>query len=285
MLFTPPPSSPSSAHLYESQSSEGLSSPTRAPKRGILDSDPIDLPSPKRARPLSTRDSNVPEPDTACNGKNADKAKETKQATLAAFFGPIQRRKAAAAVSKPNSSASPPPPSSATTSTADGKPKKLTQLHFMNGAQRSCAECGMSYMRGGEDDRTHASHHMRVTRGIPWPKSRSGTNVGSVTWKGGSARLVVVDGTGKWDEVYATVDAVLSASPLTPRMREHCKLILAITSCAPPKGKTKRWTKEDARERIVGVVVAQPIKHAMRVLGGDEDIDGKVESGGGVMCE
>lgn len=153
----------------------------------------------------------------------------------------------------------------------------------MNGAQKSCTECGMSYIRGGEDDRTHASHHMRVTRGIPWPKSRSGTAAGSVCWKGGSARLVVQDGTGKWDEVHATVDGVLSASPLTPGMRKHCKLILAITSSAPPKG--NRWTKEDARERIVGVVVAQPIKHAMRVLVGDEDVDGKVESGGGVMCE
>lgn len=151
----------------------------------------------------------------------------------------------------------------------------------MNGAQRTCAECGMSYMRGGEDDRTHATHHARVTRGIPFPKNRNGFDAGHVSWRGGSARLIVVD--GRWDEVHATVDGVLSASPLTAGMREHCKLILAVTSSSPPNA--KRRTKEDARERIIGVVVAQPIKHAMRVLNHDEDVAGKVDSGGGVVCE
>lgn len=136
-------------------------------------------------------------------------------------------------------------------------------------------------MRGGEDDRTHATHHARVTRGIPLPKCRSGVDAGTVSWQGGSARLLVTE--GRWDDVHSTVDGVLSASPLTPRMREACKLVLAVSSCPPPNA--KRGTKADGRERIVGVVVAQPIKTAMRVLRTGEDVDNKVDSGGGVVCE
>jgi N-acetyltransferase len=151
----------------------------------------------------------------------------------------------------------------------------------MNGARRTCAECGMSYIRGGEDDRTHATHHARVTRGIPFPKSRSGVDAGTVSWQGGSARLLVTE--GRWDDVHSTVDGVLSASPLTPKMREACKLVLAVSSCPPPNA--KRGAKADGRERIVGVVVAQPIKTAMRVLRTGEDVDNKVDSGGGVVCD
>lgn len=96
-------------------------------------------------------------------------------------------------------------------------------------------------------------------------------------------RLLVVD--GKWDEVYATVDNVLSASPLTAGMREQCKLVLGVTSSLPPMSSSRRKVKEDGKERIVGVVVAQPIKHAMRVLNMGEEVAGKVDSGGGVVCE
>ncbi|GMK56659.1 hypothetical protein CspeluHIS016_0304990 [Cutaneotrichosporon spelunceum] len=271
MLFTPPPSSPRLASQDESptrpfqqlsptHASEIMSSPT--PKR-ILDSDPVEVPS-KRARPLSGLDFNLP-PNQG-----------PKQATLASFFGPTRRSRAA----PPSPSPSGPPTSKNKHKLGTKDRPKLTQLHFMNGAQRSCTECGMSYMRGGEDDRTHAIHHARVTRGIPFPKSREGFDAGTLSWNGGSARLVVAE--GRWDDVYSTVDGVLSASPLTPKMREACKLVLAITSSLPLNVKA---AKVDGRERIVGVVVAQPIKTAMRVLGNDEDTEDKVDSGGGVVCD
>ncbi|CAK9783366.1 hypothetical protein CC85DRAFT_90012 [Cutaneotrichosporon oleaginosum] len=266
MLFTPPPSSPSlSSHeepLSPSRATLLSSSPT--PLKRILDSDPIEPPL-KRARPLSCVDSNLPSGHVS------------KQATLASFFGPIRRRRGPLSPSPSSSPATKlkfkPKP------TPDVKPK-LAQLHFMNGAQRTCAECGMSYVRGGEDDRTHAHHHARVTRGIPFPKSRAGVDAGAVSWSGGSARLLVTD--GRWEDVHSTVDGVLSASPLTPKMRDACKLVLATTTSPPPNA--KRGVKVD-RERIVGVVVAQPIETAMRVLHSGEDVKDSVDSGGGVVCD
>lgn len=87
------------------------------------------------------------------------------------------------------------------------------------------------------------------------------------------------------------VDTVLSAPALPPSILKACKIFLLVTSSPPPLAVGKRRKLLEARadnakprERIVGMVVSQPIKWAMRVLREDEKGNG-IDSGGGVMCE
>ena len=82
------------------------------------------------------------------------------------------------------------------------------------------------------------------------------------------------------------VDTVLSAPALPTPILDTCKIFLFVTSSPPPSGKRlKSASKISNRERIVSVVIAQPIKVAMRVLRGDEAGTGGIDSGGGVVCE
>jgi N-acetyltransferase len=83
---------------------------------------------------------------------------------------------------------------------------------------------------------------------------------------------------------------VLSAPKLPEGIQDQTKIFLFITSSAPPTTSTKRSKPshtDPTKERIVGVVVAQGIKWAMRVLHPGETLDGvqTVDSGGGVICE
>lgn len=132
----------------------------------------------------------------------------------------------------------------------------------------------MSYVRGS-DDATHQKHHARVVRGIPWNgKARALGNAGN-------ARLLLVDLASvipRVQKILDTVDTVLSAPALPPAIRERCKLFLAIS------GDSKK-SERKKEERVVGVVVSQPIKSALRVLSESEDASGMVDSGGGVVCE
>lgn len=87
------------------------------------------------------------------------------------------------------------------------------------------------------------------------------------------------------------VDMVLSAPPLPAAILNACKIFLLVTSSPPPlaEGKRRRLLEARAdgakpRDRVVGVVVSQPIKWAMRVLREDEEGNG-IDSGGGVMFE
>ena len=91
------------------------------------------------------------------------------------------------------------------------------------------------------------------------------------------------------------VDTVLSSPSLPPAILESCKIFLFVTADAPPNGKRQKVLAGDKKstERIVSVVVAQPIKVAMRVLRsndgrldeGQAERKGIVDSGGGVICE
>jgi N-acetyltransferase len=88
------------------------------------------------------------------------------------------------------------------------------------------------------------------------------------------------------EEILSMVDLVLSAPPLEGVMLERCKVFLFVTASPPPMRRTRLLPGSKQRsstERVVGVVVAQPIKIAMRVV---RETDGRaVDSGGGVMCE
>jgi len=59
-----------------------------------------------------------------------------------------------------------------------------------------------------------------------------------------------------------------------------------FTTSSPPPGRLKSTQKGPPKERVVSVVVAQPIKWAMRVLKPNEGKGGQVvDSGEGVLCE
>lgn len=57
---------------------------------------------------------------------------------------------------------------------------------------QSCKECGMSYVRGGDDEGTHTRHHARVIRGILWDNhSVGGQRKGKETAVAGAELRVV----------------------------------------------------------------------------------------------
>lgn len=178
----------------------------------------------------------------------------------------------------------------------------------------------MSYVRGGEDEALHAKHHVKVIRGIPWDglgKGKGKQTASDAGWKvvadhvefgsgreKGKGRVLMCD--GSWGgqkvssrqrrytyvqlaEILSTVDTVLSSPALDPPMLERCRIFLYVTSSPPPTPKKARplpGAKQRANvERVVSVVVAQPIKVAMRVLGDGEQSSGCIDSGSGIMCE
>jgi N-acetyltransferase len=82
------------------------------------------------------------------------------------------------------------------------------------------------------------------------------------------------------------VDTVLSSPPLPTVILDQCKIFLYLTSSPPPSRKRQRIPNSKSVERVVSVVVAQPINEAMRVLRPGETFDVPVvDSGGGVVCE
>ncbi|ORX36301.1 hypothetical protein BD324DRAFT_651542 [Kockovaella imperatae] len=189
----------------------------------------------------------------------------------------------------------------------------------------TCKECSMSYLRGGgEDESVHAKHHLRVVHGIPWDglgksskasksasrgvsgSSSERSQVKSGGWtvvqsdvefgqgkQRGVGRVVMCD--GSWGgtkasllEICHMVDTVLSAPALPTPILDTCKIFLFLTTSPAPSGKRLRpgsSAKGSNKERIVSVVVAQPIKTAMRVLKEMESVDHQVDSGGGVVCD
>ncbi|ODO06180.1 hypothetical protein L198_01412 [Cryptococcus wingfieldii CBS 7118] len=188
---------------------------------------------------------------------------------------------------------------------------RLTHLPLLH----TCPQCGMSFMRGGEDEAVHRVHHTRVLRGIVWEGVKVKGKGREEGWrvvaddvefgegKGkGRGRVVVVDGSvggPKINEILSTVDLVLSAPALPPPILAQCKIFLFLTSSPPPPPSestakrqkldpTLRQANKDGRERVISVVVAQGIKWAMRVLKDGEGVDKKVVETGGfgsVSCE
>jgi N-acetyltransferase len=106
-------------------------------------------------------------------------------------------------------------------------------------------------------------------------------------------RILVIDASTSGrliSEILRTVDTVLAAPELPREILARCKLFLATTACEPPaipgaKRRPGPKPKENGAERIVGVVVSQSIKWAMRVLREGEKDDKAVDSGDGVFCE
>lgn len=87
------------------------------------------------------------------------------------------------------------------------------------------------------------------------------------------------------DDILRTIDTVLSSPPLPSAILDQCKIFL-FTTTSPPPGRLKGTQKGAPKERVVSVVVSQPIKWAMRVLKPNEGKGGQVvDSGEGVLCE
>ncbi|WVQ73755.1 hypothetical protein IAR50_003335 [Cryptococcus sp. DSM 104548] len=263
------------------------------------------------------------------------------QSSLKGFFAPLPKPKKRPLEPSPVYSLPSPTPSSmlglsrpttarkfiktpTPTSSAPGKENRsirkpvqmrLTHLPLLH----TCPQCGMSFMRGGEDEAVHRVHHTRVLRGILWEgaKVKGKGKGGEEGWKvvaddvefgegrgKGRGRIVVVDGSvggPKMNEILSTVDLVLSAPALPPSILAQCKIFLFLTSSPPPpppEATAKRQkldptlskANKDGKERVISVVVAQGIKWAMRVLRDGEGVEGKekvVETGGfgSVSCE
>nr|XP_018264561.1 uncharacterized protein I303_02731 [Kwoniella dejecticola CBS 10117]OBR86719.1 hypothetical protein I303_02731 [Kwoniella dejecticola CBS 10117] len=290
-------------------------------------------PSPTSANPDRIRPSKI-------SSKSNVKPKQAIQSSLKGFFTPQPHLKRKA---DPRST----PLEPAKTVTAPGKSSKIsdpvstsvlgvkrpwntkaktpskpfTQLHLTHlPLVHTCSECGMSFMRGGDDEGIHVAHHTRVLRGIIWDGlgRSSKSNLDEKGWKvvrddivfgvdkKGKGKVIMVDGnhTGtKLDEIVSTVDRVLSSPPLPPAIMQRCKIFLFVTSSPPPLSKSsvaKKRQKLDTaiskkvvqKERVIGVVVAQGIKWAMRVLS-DGEVQNKpkgkvvIESGGfgSVTCD
>ncbi|WWC99164.1 hypothetical protein V866_006059 [Kwoniella sp. B9012] len=252
----------------------------------------------------------VPQPQT----------KKTKALQPSTIFPIASSSSSKQSVGSPNSILGIKPPRS---NSCASKPKTrpLTQLHLTHlPLLHTCQGCEMSFMRGGEDESVHNAHHTRVLRGITWDglgkgKGKSRDDKGWKVVKNdipfgekekGKGRVVMVDGSyggSKLDEILSTVDRVLSSPPLPQAILERCKIFLFVTSSPPPTNSTKRQKLDNSiskkvvqRERVVGVVVAQGIKWAMRVLKDGEQLQGEgaekeqkvvVESGGfgSVTCD
>lgn len=115
------------------------------------------------------------------------------QSTIRGFFTPLSRKKRplhpAATVSVLSSSSQSPshlraihlPPSKSTISKSS-----LTQLHLTHlPLLHTCKECGMSFVRGSEDEGLHRKHHARVMRGIIWDGLGQGRHKGKGRADGG----------------------------------------------------------------------------------------------------
>jgi hypothetical protein len=81
-------------------------------------------------------------------------------------------------------------------------------------------------------------------------------------------------------EILESVDTVLSAPALPDPILSRCKIFL-FTTCSPPPQSASKRLKPISKsslsastgkpiERVVGCVVVQPIRTALKVLGDDE---------------
>jgi len=249
--------------------------------------------------------------------------KQAVQSTLRGFFAPAPNKRPLAersTIPPITPAARPWTPRSVSTVKTESK-SSMTQMHLTHlPLLHSCKECSMSYVRGGEDEALHAKHHVKVIRGMPWDglgKGKGKQTGPDIGWKvvtdhvefgsgreKGKGRVVMCD--GSWGghkvspaskvttdrqlaEILSTVDTVLSSPALDPPMLERCRIFLFVTSSPPPTSKKARplpgGKQRPNVDRIVSVVVAQPIKVAMRVLRDGEPSTGCVDSGSGIMCE
>jgi N-acetyltransferase len=98
------------------------------------------------------------------------------------------------------------------------------------------------------------------------------------------------------DDILKTVDTVLSSPPLPSAIMAQCKIFLFTTSSPAPSRRLQPRTTSDRtpKERVVAIVVSQPIKWAMKLIGNTKakvsdqtqlPPGETVDSGDGVLCE
>ncbi|EIW68890.1 hypothetical protein TREMEDRAFT_68850 [Tremella mesenterica DSM 1558] len=299
-------SAPTNHHWGSSSPpSSSLITPPPSPSHLPLSSSPLfDVP------PSSDDQENVPEPSSSPwtfapvhqrkDNQQLVSTKVVSQPTLKSFFAPLP-----SSPSVPKSLKRPRPLESLSVNTT--APPNLTQLHLTHlPLLHTCKECQMSYVRGGEDDAVHVKHHTQVVRGVIWdaPSKTKGKETMRLKvveeeihfGQKGSGRIIMLDascGGNKMEEILRMVDTVLSSPPLPTAILSQCKVFLFLTS-SPPSNTHKRSKPNvgqqgrSQKERVVGVVVAQKIKWAMRVLRPGEQLGEDVrvvDSGGGVICD
>ncbi|OCF32379.1 hypothetical protein I316_06049 [Kwoniella heveanensis BCC8398] len=232
-------------------------------------------------------------------------AKRAVQSTLRGFFAPLtgsQKRKRPLGPSMTVSASTSAGPRKSLVKVFMGSSSKsgksshsqgLTQMHLTHlPLLHTCQDCGMSFMRGGDDEGMHAAHHARVLRGIVWDglgkgKAKAVAGIsGEQGWRvvkedvsfglgkgAAKGRVVMIDGSWggpKLDEILSTVDLVLSSPPLPPAIIERCKIFLLLTSSPPPPPASHRskssTTKRQRLDPVLSAVAAKKSSGKERVV-------------------
>ncbi|KAF8654231.1 hypothetical protein AX16_003754 [Volvariella volvacea WC 439] len=165
------------------------------------------------------------------------------------------------------------------TATAEGKQKKLTQLHFCidQTTLKTCPLCDLSYTKGAPDDEAlHRSHCARVRRGMEWGREEEKETVKynvrevatDVKLKNGQKGRIIcfnADAGGKLGSklsaLLGTINRTLCSPPLTSEALKTSKAYLFLMPPNPPSS---------IREKIVGCVIAQQIETAMAIATSEE---------------
>ncbi|BBM98757.1 N-acetyltransferase [Marchantia polymorpha subsp. ruderalis] len=138
------------------------------------------------------------------------------------------------------------------------KPKRVTGQYFLDLGQKdfsysTCPVCGLFYARGLENDEiVHRVFHKNRTQGIQfngWQKERV---VSKLDDKGNRVIIVLPEDTHHQHKVKEVIDVVEVELGLSPGWLNQtaCKVYLFISSS----------------KKVVGCLMAEPIKHAFRVL-------------------
>lgn len=188
IIFEGPPSSRSNLRFSSPPSSPLINTPSASsprvwPQINSRESSPL-FPE-TETQPLISKLSSEYEDSRQRGGRGSIRRSpqhQTKpaslQSSLQSFFAPLPRRKRPL---QPSTSIPASPSVSNKLIKSDPSDPKLksrklsTQLHLTHlPLLHTCAECGMSFVRGGEDEGLHRKHHVRVMRGIIWDGLDSG---------------------------------------------------------------------------------------------------------------
>ncbi|KIM32354.1 hypothetical protein M408DRAFT_326951 [Serendipita vermifera MAFF 305830] len=168
--------------------------------------------------------------------------------------------------------------------------RQLTLAVSSKSSMVSCNQCSLSYTRGApEDEALHRSHCSSVLKGSEWSREdeRDALKANACTVSsqvelvsGQSGRIISIRASvggrlgTKIETVMSTMNRALSSPPLTSETLAASKVYLFLL--APSKS---------TRERIVGCVIAQNIKTAMKIVEGCTTTKGLMHVDKGVYCD
>ncbi|KAG6542192.1 hypothetical protein Mapa_016425 [Marchantia paleacea] len=138
------------------------------------------------------------------------------------------------------------------------KPKRVIGQYFLDLGQKdfsysTCPVCGLFYARGLENDEVvHRVFHKNRTQGIQFKGWQNERVVSKLDDKGNRIIIVLPEDTHHQHKVKEVIDVVEVELGLSPGwlIQTACKVYLFISSS----------------KKVIGCLMAEPIKHAFRVL-------------------